>query len=653
MEPLHPDDPEQVGGYRLEGRLGQGGMGQVFLGRSPGGRPVAVKLVRSEYAGDRQFRDRFAREVEAARRVGGFHTAPVVDADAKADPPWMVTAYIQGPSLNEAVARHGPMPAEEVRALGSALAEGLAAIHASGLVHRDLKPANVILAADGPRIIDFGIVRDLAASALTASGSVVGTVAYMSPEQIRGLPADPAGDVFSLGSVLAFAATGQSPFGTGPAATVLYRITTGEADLDGVPGTHGLRAAIAACLSVDPSDRPTVATVLKWLSTTGKPPPTPPAQESRPAETVPEPRRTTVPPPARNVPAPPPQRRSFSRPAKVTAVVVALLGAWGLLEKISVPPPRQPSSMAAFDGTITSLAFSSDGSNLASGEGRLNKGVARLWDAKLRISLPFYGFHTDQVRSVAFSADGRTLASGGDDGFVRLFDMASRKEFATLQGNGDDWYSVALSPDGKTVAAGSLNEHIQLWDVTSKRATADATARSDDGAEPGSALPRVLGVRSLAFSPDGKTLASSGYDTTISLWDVSAKGRLHLARRIRGSHPYQAYSLAFSPDGKRLASCARQKEVRLWNVQSKTPRRVATLTAELPIFQVAFTPDGKLLAGSSENGKKIQFWNASTGASKGSVSARGPVKAIALAPDGKTVAVGVGREIQFLKIPGS
>src|SRR3984885_5798429 len=172
MDSLQPGDPAGVGGYRLLGRLGAGGMGQVFLGESPGGRMVAVKLIHPAHAGTLHFRERFAREIEAARRVGGFHTAPVVDADPHADPPWMVTAYIDGPSLEEAVRRNGPLPPGQVRALGAGLAEGLAAIHAHGLIHRDLKPGNVIMAEDGPRIIDFGIARSVDATGLTSTGAV-------------------------------------------------------------------------------------------------------------------------------------------------------------------------------------------------------------------------------------------------------------------------------------------------------------------------------------------------------------------------------------------------------------------------------------------------------------------------------------------------
>src|SRR5580658_2146278 len=262
MEGLQRGDPASVGGYRLLGRLGAGGMGQVFLGESPGGRTVAVKLIHPAHAGTPHFRERFAREIQAARRVGGFHTAPVVDADPHADPPWMVTAYIEGPSLQDAVARYGPMPPDRVRVLGAGLAEGLAAIHASGLVHRDLKPANVILAADGPRIIDFGIARAVdATTGLTTTGAVVGTIAYMSPEQIRSDPVGPASDVFSLGCVLAFAATGQPPFTGDSAVAVMFRIVNQPPDLTGVtePWLSGL---IGACLAKTAADRPWVPALL-------------------------------------------------------------------------------------------------------------------------------------------------------------------------------------------------------------------------------------------------------------------------------------------------------------------------------------------------------------------------------------------------------
>jgi Protein kinase domain len=269
MGALQPGDPGVVGKYRLLSRLGAGGMGQVFLGVSPGGRKVAVKLIHPVHARTAEFRARFAREIDAARRVGGFHTAPVVDADPQADPPWMVTAYIDGPSLQDDVDQRGPLPPEGVRALGAGLAEGLAAIHASGLVHRDLKPGNVILAADGPRIIDFGIARAVdATTGLTTPGTVLGTVAYASPEQIRGDPAGPASDVFSLGGVLAFAGTGRAPFGGDSAAAVMFRIVSQPPDLAGILDRE-LAGLIEGCLAKAPGDRPAVPDLLAAVSGPG------------------------------------------------------------------------------------------------------------------------------------------------------------------------------------------------------------------------------------------------------------------------------------------------------------------------------------------------------------------------------------------------
>jgi serine/threonine protein kinase len=222
---------------------------------------VAVKLIHTSLAAEPAFRARFRREAEAARRVGGFHTAQVVDAD----PPWIVTAYIPGPSLRDTVQEHGPLPPTSVLTLGGGLAEGLSAVHACGLVHRDLKPANVIVAADGPRIIDFGIVHAVDASTVTASGAVVGTPAYMSPEQARGDDAlGPASDVFSFGAVLAFAASGRSPFAAGSIAAAVYRILHEEPDLTAVPAP--VRDLVARCLAKAPGDRPGVAELIERLA---------------------------------------------------------------------------------------------------------------------------------------------------------------------------------------------------------------------------------------------------------------------------------------------------------------------------------------------------------------------------------------------------
>ncbi|MEO3767049.1 serine/threonine-protein kinase [Streptomyces sp. B8F3] len=269
MQPVQSGDPEVVGPYRVLGRLGSGGMGRVFLGRSPGGATVAVKVVHPHFAHDDEFRTRFGREVEAARRVGGAWTAPVLDAGPDDDVPWVATGYVAGPSLSDAVAEHGPLPEETLRPMGAGLAEALAAVHGLGLVHRDVKPSNVLLTLDGPRLIDFGIARATDGTAsLTASGASVGSPGYMSPEQILGRPVTGAGDVFSLGAVLVFAATGRSPFPGDSAPTLLYLV------VHEVPQLHGLTGELAelalACLSKDPAARPEPAELVGRLTAGGE-----------------------------------------------------------------------------------------------------------------------------------------------------------------------------------------------------------------------------------------------------------------------------------------------------------------------------------------------------------------------------------------------
>jgi hypothetical protein len=252
-----------MGPYRLTGRLGGGGMGEVFLGRSAGGRPVAVKVIRAGLASDPEFRTRFRREVAAARRVNGLYTATVADADTEGPVPWLATAYVPGPSLEAAVARHGALPARSVLALAAGLAEGLVAVHAAGLVHRDVKPSNVLLAADGPRLIDFGIAWDAQSTVLTSFGTLFGSPMYLSPEYATGQEFGPPTDVFSLGAVLAYAATGRPPFTGASLDTIVSRIVHEAPDLSGAPAQA--RRVIEWCLAKDPVARPTPAELVARL----------------------------------------------------------------------------------------------------------------------------------------------------------------------------------------------------------------------------------------------------------------------------------------------------------------------------------------------------------------------------------------------------
>ncbi|MFJ1990588.1 serine/threonine-protein kinase [Streptomyces asiaticus] len=254
MMRLRREDPRVVGSFRLHRRLGAGGMGVVYLGSDRRGQRVALKVIRPDLAEDREFRSRFAREVSAARRIRGGCTARLVAADLEADRPWFATQYVPGPSLHDKVNEEGPLPAAQVASIGSALAEGLLAVHEAGVVHRDLKPSNILLSPKGPRIIDFGIAWATGASTLTHVGTAVGSPGFLAPEQVRGAAVTPATDVFALGATLAYASTADSPFGHGSSEVMLYRVVHEEPQLLGVP--DALAPLLHACLAKDPEDRP-------------------------------------------------------------------------------------------------------------------------------------------------------------------------------------------------------------------------------------------------------------------------------------------------------------------------------------------------------------------------------------------------------------
>jgi serine/threonine protein kinase len=265
VRPLTSDDPTEIGGYRLEARLGTGGMGQVYLASTRAGRPVALKVVRTELGDDPNFRARFRREIQSAQRVHGLYTAQLVDADPDATPPWLVTAYVPGPSLEEAINDRGPMPEAMVFRLIAGVAEALAAIHAADVVHRDLKPSNVLLAQDGPRVIDFGIAQAQEATSLTRSDVMMGSTDFLSPEQVLDLPITPAIDVFALGSLAVYAAVGRPPFGEDNVMAVAHRVVHEPPDLAGCPAQ--LLTLIEACLEKQAKDRPAPGSIIEFCVT--------------------------------------------------------------------------------------------------------------------------------------------------------------------------------------------------------------------------------------------------------------------------------------------------------------------------------------------------------------------------------------------------
>ncbi len=266
MRPLGPADPAKIAHYRLFAELGAGGMGRVFLGCTPDGRLIALKRIRSQFADNPEFRVRFRAEVAASRKVSGAYTAAVIDADVDAPEPWLASVFVPGPPLSDVVEKAGTLPEDAVLRLAAGLASALVEVHRVGLVHRDLKPSNVLLTDDGPRVIDFGIVRALdsqATSGPTGTGILVGTPSFMSPEQVRGHAVTPASDMFSLGSVLVMACTGDNPFAGETVVQMLYQVAHATPDLSALPAR--LRPIVTSCLAKEPEDRPTPAELLAMI----------------------------------------------------------------------------------------------------------------------------------------------------------------------------------------------------------------------------------------------------------------------------------------------------------------------------------------------------------------------------------------------------
>ncbi len=633
VDRLQPGDPSEIGPFRLLGRLGEGGMGRVFLGASAGGRKVAIKIVHPQYANDTEFRRRFAREVAAARQVGGFHTALVVDADPGADPPWMATAYIAGPSLADAVAQRGPLDEAGVRELGAVLSEGLAAIHACGIIHRDLKPGNVILADDGPRIIDFGIAKGADATGLTASHVVIGSLRYMSPEQLNGRELTPQSDVFALGTILAYAATGHDPFRSLTVPAVINRILNDPPDLDPLAGD--LRGIIADCLAKEPGSRPSLSDLIARfthpeshdptvISALGPVPaavliPEPsavgPNEPERPA--APEPyqtstisaaivdRRTAS---ARDAaPARKPQPRRHKRRAGLIAagasVVIALAAiAAFILDKhpantVSTTithSGNSPSATRSLASTLSdptssgasSVAFSAKGSTLAVGDQNGNTYLWSLATGKIIATLTNPSGEVVGVNSLAFSPHGTTLATGDGYGGTYLWSVTAATGTITASltdpRSNSDVSSVAFSPDGATLAVGDYDGSTYLWNVTTGTVTATLTA-------PG----RNSGVSSVAFSPNGTTLAVGRQDGTTYLWSLPAR-KITATLTTPGSRG--AESVAFSPDGTILATGDFDGSTYLWNLASRRITAILTTSGSRGAESVAFSPDGTILA---------------------------------------------------------
>ncbi|MBG0812868.1 WD40 repeat domain-containing serine/threonine protein kinase [Planomonospora sp. ID82291] len=642
--PPRPDDPVQLGEYRLLGRLGEGGQGVVHLGEAPSGTRVAIKVLHAHVAGDPDVRRRFLREVEAARRVPPFCTARVLDVGTAGDQPYVVSEFIDGESLEQRIRSRGPLDPRDLERLAIGTATALAAIHRAGIVHRDFKPANVLLGPDGPRVVDFGIARgtDLA----TTSVSVMGTPPYMSPEQLSGGRIGPPSDLFSWAGTILFAGTGRTPFGRDVAlATLIYRILHQECDLTGLP--DGLRPVVGRCLAKAPEHRPTAEEVLLALITgngavrpgaampggdllttamgrMGQPSPQagPPAQggpppggpppggpplpvgppspqeasgRGRPGAAPPPGPSRTVPPPGGVVPTAPPGGAFPAEPPTGPSRTVPPPG--GVL-------PAAPPTGPARGGQDPSAGGLSRRSLLIGGGSALVTGAV----TAAAILLPRYlreeggtvtsspgpdpGTASTPPPSPATptgSAGPTASAATATPSPSRLI-TAGPGEPLVLR-NGQLVQGLAISADGRTVAAGCWDGTIRLWEVPA----GEVTAELDD---------REFYVQGVALSPDGRTLVGVGgvRDTEAHVWDVASRRRI--SKSVVG-----AVFVEFSSDGKRFVTGSGFEWVRLWRTSDRRQEGASMRHTQL-VAGGAFSPDGRLLATAGWD-RAVRLWRTS------------------------------------------
>lgn len=571
MQPLTPSDPRVAGEFRLSARLGLGGMGRVFLGYSPGGRAVAVKICHPDLAADSAFVRRFAREVIAAQAVNGLFTAPVVAAGPYDNPPWLATVYVPGPSLQDYVKGFGPLPEPAVWRLAAGLAEALQAVHATGLVHRDLKPTNVLLAGDGPRVIDFGIASALEVTGLTSAGSILGSPPYMSPEQALGTQAWTASDVFALGSTLAFAATGEPPFGSGDAPAVLFRVVHTAPALDPLPGR--LRDLVAACLAKDPADRPTLPQLLAACQATagwgGSAASFWPSQvaaviagyQADPASAAPSPE--TVPPGARGAAST--VRTSFGRAGTAAAGVFGrrrllaglgglaaaggLAAGWELTHSGRGGSPTVVRNRAAWvhrtGGQVRSSPAISGGTLYIGSD----DGVVYALDAAT--GRPTGTFRTGGPVSGGVTVAGGTLFAGSADGKVHAFTVGDTGASWTYR-TGGAVATAPMSAGGGVVYAGSSDHYIYALNVgTGQRIWRTPAGGPVTSGPVEAGQPLADGVV-WAGSEDGHMYALNA-DTGHVVWRYPAGGVIHSGLVTDASNAYfgtdsgSLYSLSFDP----------------------------------------------------------------------------------------------------------
>ncbi len=648
MRVLGDDESRTAGSYRLIAELGRGGMGRVLLAAAPDGRLVAVKQIRAALAEEDGFVARFRREVAASRRVSGAYTAAVVDADVDGPAPWLASVFVPGPSLQDAVDVTGVLPEEPALRLAAGLAAALGEIHRAGLVHRDLKPANVLLAADGVRVIDFGIARavDGDGTELTRTGWLIGSPGFMSPEQAEGRELTAASDVFSLGAVLVMACTGQSPFAGPSTPGTLYNVVHAEPDLTALPPE--VRRIAALCLVTDPSDRPSPAELLTAIGPVtpstapwpepvhrlidkplaevtallGGAAPEPAAEDLVPEGTVDL--RTTAGPTAMAAPDPTapvsaPRRRRVLVVALAAVVVVAavtgLVVWWPWSGDLGGTLADPTASLDGHTGEVNDIAFSPDGRTLVTGGA---DDTVRLWDVTTNRQLAEWDTGGD-VDDVTFNADGSLIASVSDAHDVVVWDAGRRVRSDSF--TVDDASAVAFSPDG-TLLAISRSTSVLLWDLSRSALVGDPLSQTEL-------------ITAMAFSPDGTLVVAA--DRSVFGWNFVSGERTGLVVRTAG-YPSD---IAFAGDDSTMAVADGTGTVVLWDLEGG--RRTGELTTEDDslVDSVVFARDGVLGTDGyhflAEQGTYLRRWDVSGRRELTEVAVPEDSTGFALSPDGRTL----------------
>ncbi|WP_157488801.1 serine/threonine-protein kinase [Pseudofrankia sp. DC12] len=651
VEPLDDFDPHQLGPYTLLGRLGHGGMGTVYLGRrAAGGNAaagpstgtsgaadaatvgplVAIKVIRPELATVAEFRERFAREARAAQSVHNAYTAALLDVNITGSRPYLVTEYVDGPTLSDRIRANGPLPAAQLEWLAGAVADALRAIHAAGVIHRDLKPSNILLSPFGARVIDFGIARALDTTTM-ATQSAIGTPAFMAPEQVLNQGVTPAVDIHAWGAVLVFAATGSAPFAGDTIPTVMRRVLEETPDLSRIPGT--LRPLAARALAKEPAARPTAAQLGDAVRQIHTPPSTPASGLSSEDADGPATR------PQGPMTGPPPFRRPVSTTSDPSSTPLSR-------SATNAPAPADSgfseASTRRADPGPAGKAVPADGPGQEPG---IQPGPRR----RRRTVLLAAGAAVVVLAATvtAFALNGGLGGGPSTPSATAAVTASASADFRALgepltDAKGEVW-GVAVTPNGKTLAAASQNGTMALWDISRP---------AQPRALPALSTGDTTGMMAVAFAPGGLTLASASRNGTVQLWDVSvpsAARRLGVPLVDAGGGP--AWSVGFSPVGNLLASGDHSGTVRLWNVSNlKAPSMVGQ-----PfhfdggeVWFVAFSPDGSILATAGQDGS-VGLWDVSNPQSQPQqlgvlpVQSGNGVKAVeslAFTPDGRTLITG-------------